>query len=108
MADQYGYDIDIFVRQVDDQFECPICSNICRQPKECRKCGALFCNSCITQWLKRRSDCPRGRCDIKGNQLRSIEGALLKMYNNLEVKCNLDNCGKTMNLVDLDSHIAKC
>lgn len=30
------------------------------------------------------------------------------MYNNLEVKCDLNNCGKVMNLIDLDSHLQKC
>ena len=58
--------------------------------------------------MKKNNECPRGRCDIKGEPLRSIEGALLKMYNNLEVKCNLNNCGKSMNLIDIDSHQIKC
>ena len=74
------------------------------KPKECRKCGALFCSSCVTSWLKKHSDCPRGRCDIKNNPLVDIQGALLKMYNNLEVKCDINNCGKVMNLIDLKPH----
>jgi len=32
----------------------------------------------------------------------------LKMYNNLKVKCPLDNCGAQMSLIELEPHQLKC
>lgn len=54
MADEYGYDKDRFINYHSDNFDCPICSGVAKNPKDCNQCGAVFCSSCIDQWLKKK------------------------------------------------------
>jgi hypothetical protein len=50
MAD-YGYDKDRFPNLAGDMFDCPICTNVVINPKECAGCGDLFCGKCINDWM---------------------------------------------------------
>lgn len=52
MAD-FGYDKDRFPNLNSDMFDCPICTNVVRKPKECLGCGDLFCSKCIDDWTKK-------------------------------------------------------
>lgn len=52
--DQMGYDIDRFKEKPGDIFSCPICTMVVKTPKECQQCGALFCSSCVDQWMMKR------------------------------------------------------
>ncbi len=36
--------------KVEDDFNCCICMNVVREPRECSNCEKLFCNQCIEQW----------------------------------------------------------
>lgn len=41
------------------EFTCSICyDNICVHPSVLTTCGHLFCNECITEWLKTKAVCP--------------------------------------------------
>ena len=45
-----GFDPKIFLKPVNMDFICSICSSVVRQPKECTVCGTLFCSDCLKQW----------------------------------------------------------
>ena len=49
----YGYDKERFPTLAGDMFDCPICTNVVINPKECTGCGDLFCGSCIDDWMRK-------------------------------------------------------
>ena len=50
---EYGLDKDRFPNLSGDMFDCPICTNVVVNPKECTGCGDLFCSRCIDDWMKK-------------------------------------------------------
>ncbi|KAL4430530.1 hypothetical protein ABPG74_005455 [Tetrahymena malaccensis] len=106
MTNEIGYDRDRFV-QVDDQFECLICSTIVRDPKECNGCGHLYCKRCIEDWQQKSKDCPN-RCSMAQHTITPISRALQRMYNNLEIRCKNQKCNKVVKLCDLEKHEQEC
>ena len=51
--DDYGYDSDLFPNLQGEMFNCIICSNVVKKPKECSGCGDLFCGKCIDDWIRK-------------------------------------------------------
>jgi len=51
-----GFDPVIFVKSVNIDFICSICSLVVRKPKECVGCGSLFCEICIKHWLEKNGN----------------------------------------------------
>ena len=49
----FGFDKDRFPNLSGYIFDCPICTNVVRRPKECTGCGDLFCGKCIEDWTKK-------------------------------------------------------
>ena len=93
--DQSGFDTNRFPN-LKEEFVCPICTCVAKDPQECPNCGALFCKKCTDSWLaKKKTECPRSRCNIQANPLRPIKGMLLRLYKDLDIKCvNYDKCKK--------------
>ena len=57
-------DVELGVSDIDkiselsfDKVECPICCNECLLSRK-TKCGHLFCDACLTEWLKTSKKCP--------------------------------------------------
>ena len=48
--EQVGYDYK-FVPVVDDNYECPICTLVLRNPVQ-TECGHRFCGNCIRKWIR--------------------------------------------------------
>lgn len=48
-----GYDKNRFKNVMAEKFECPICLCIVKNPYECEGCGDIYCNQCISDWLKK-------------------------------------------------------
>ncbi|EGR29925.1 spry domain protein [Ichthyophthirius multifiliis] len=102
-----GYDTQLFT-YIDEQFECLICSNIVRDPKECNGCGSLYCKCCIDDWLQKKKECPK-RCDMSLHQIIPVQSkALLRIYNNLDMKCPNNDCEKQIKLSDYAQHEIIC
>ena len=51
-------------------------------------------------------ECPRSRCDIVKNPIKPIGGALLRIYNNLDINCLY--CKVVKKLSDIDDHERLC
>lgn len=45
---QLGYDKSRFPNLQGELFDCVICNQVVKKPKECQGCGNLFCDICIT------------------------------------------------------------
>jgi hypothetical protein len=105
---EFGFDKNRFPKLADESFDCVICSEVVRNPKECTGCGSLFCTPCINSWLSKRKECPN-RCNLNTEHIKPIGKALLRMYNELDVKCvHHDKCDKILKLVDLEQHEKTC
>ena len=50
-------DIDKISEMSFEKVECPICCNECLLSRK-TKCGHLFCDGCLTEWLKTSKKCP--------------------------------------------------
>ena len=50
--------------------------------------------------------CPQ--CHYHSAKFKSIRGALLQIFNDIDVRCKYENCGKLIKLTDLFSHESKC
>lgn len=52
----YGFEPSIFVKPVNLDFICIICSRVVRNPRECIICGGLSCENCLKQWQEKNKD----------------------------------------------------
>ena len=103
-----GYDPERFIGKDYESFECLICSNVAIEPFECSGCGKLYCKQCITSWGQKAnaSKCPN-RC--ASSTIAPIKSkALLRLYNNLDIKCSNAKCGKVVKVIDLAKHESTC
>eukprot|EP01017_Pseudomicrothorax_dubius_P027642 TRINITY_DN3215_c0_g1_i25.p1 TRINITY_DN3215_c0_g1~~TRINITY_DN3215_c0_g1_i25.p1 ORF type:complete len:239 (-),score=35.95 TRINITY_DN3215_c0_g1_i25:556-1272(-) len=106
-AVNFGYDKARFPSFNGDTFDCLICSEVARNPYECSSCGHLFCEFCIQDWFKRQKECPN-RCP-KSATINKITKALLKLYNDLDIKCqNYEDCKTVVKIDALDAHEKQC
>ena len=48
-----GYGTERFVGHVDEEFICPLCSDVLEAPAHAPSCEHLFCRKCILEWLRR-------------------------------------------------------
>lgn len=75
------------------------------------KCGHIFCEACITQWIPNKDSCPNCRFPIK-DSIRSIKTENLSLYrfmSKLEINCVNDECDYKGNLGNLEDHLTnKC
>lgn len=60
----------------------------------------------IFNYFKR--DCPKSRCDITKFPIKNISGALLRIYNNLDVCCKFENCKQFKKMSDIAMHQKNC
>lgn len=61
----HGYDQQIFVSTVEDEFICPVCTEIFKDPVLCN-CGCTFCRSCLVKTYNpsKTGPCPTCRAKI--------------------------------------------
>ena len=55
---------------ISDILKCPICNEITNNPRECETCGTLFCEECIMQWSKIKTNCPSGCLNFKNTKVK--------------------------------------
>lgn len=127
-----GYDPKIFIKTVNMDFMCSICSSrsfltlaVVRKPKECTVCGSLVCESCIKVWTDKNSkigiyrkdqqnynfECPM-RCkkssDLKESIMKPIGKVIKNILYQLEVKCPNESCEQVMTLELYEQHEYIC
>jgi hypothetical protein len=75
---------------IEEIIKCTICHNILNNPFECETCGALFCESCINNYLQLFKTCPNNCPDYK---LSKAKIYTRKILNILILKCiNFPKC----------------
>jgi len=104
---EFGFDKSRFPKLSDESFDCVICSEVVRTPKECTGCGSLFCTPCINSWMAKKKECPN-RCN-PSESIKPIGKALMKMYNDLDIQCaHFEKCKQIVKLCDLEKHEKTC
>ena len=99
---------DRFCDQDLDQFICIICSNVATNPQMCSKCEHIYCNNCITLWLKSNNYCPY-KCDDKNEmKLNKLHASIKNVYLALKVKCSIPGCNEVVCIRDLFKHENFC
>jgi len=121
-----AYDLQLF-KFKDSEFLktlcCCICQNVCLNPMEAnnsfsgewrdcealKPCGHLFCDNCITQWLKIKSQCPLCKQFLTVGQLH-LSLTAKRLIEEMDIRCPHQECKWTGCLgkdgIDLKRHLA--
>ena len=104
-----GYKDELFEEPVDDELKCPICEKVLEAPVQ-GDCEHLFCLDCIQLWLKNSLACPLDRRQLLPSQLQPPPKIILKLLNNLKVRCAYHDygCPVKLKLGDLKQHSKTC
>ena len=102
-----GYSKERFVDLKTEIFDCVICFDVVRDPKECTNCGSVFCSACIDDWIAVKNECPN-RCFAQAGSIKLVEGALFKLYKNLDIHCKYQGCKSVLKLCELEPHEKIC
>ncbi|KAN0039828.1 hypothetical protein ACTA71_007065 [Dictyostelium dimigraforme] len=104
-------------KDIDDSFFCPICLKIMIDARQGCSEGHVFCNSCITSWLKEKKNCPICRLYISPKYL-SKNKYLESNIKRIEVYCpnkkdlnnvdDVDGCSQILEIGDVEYHSQKC
>lgn len=61
----FGESVQVeFVDRPSEDYQCPICFSVVRDPYLTNCCGARFCKRCIVEWKNREGQCPMCREDF--------------------------------------------
>ena len=53
-----GYEDERFETKVDDNLHCVICTEVLKDPVQCRRNEHHFCRNCIIEHLRHSRNCP--------------------------------------------------
>ncbi len=111
---EFGYDKKQVVGPVDDDLLCVICFStlsrltldLIREPMECTKCGAMFCKSCIDEWLRYKKECPN-RCKMTlDTTIKPAPKIVWKLTSKYEIRCVF--CDEKFKVENIDAHEKNC
>merc|ERR1712142_991089 len=72
--------MDNFRELAESQLQCAVCSELFVEATSIN-CGHTFCNNCITEWMKKKANCPVCRTDIKqSTQCKVLDEYVDKVY----------------------------
>ena len=105
-----GYEEERFEHEVDSKLLCPICSNVLKDPVQCRN-EHYFCRSCIKKHLHENSEtCPVCQDHLTEEILTKPPRLLTNMLECLKIRCDHANrgCRELIKLEFLHQHVKSC
>ncbi len=75
-----------YFEALKEQFNCPICLCLLKNPLMCSYCEATFCKKCITNWISKNDTCPM-RCPKDQSNIVNINRTVKKNLDGLKLKC---------------------
>ena len=94
----------------DNEFICPICCCILKEPIECEKCNKSFCKKCVEAIKKNnKKNNKKDLCPFCNNEWKLIENKVFEeiLYSALKFRCK--KCKSCFNSQEkFDIHITKC
>ena len=105
-----GYKDRRFETTVDENLHCAICTEVLKNPVQCRRNEHHFCRNCITEHLKRSRNCPKCEDRLTVETLRKPQRFLASTLSSLKISCENSErgCRKAVELGSLDAHVATC
>ena len=105
-----GYEDRRFQALVDGNLHCVICTEVLRDPVQCRSNEHHFCRNCITEHLKHSQNCPTCKDPLTVETLVRAQRFLANTLSNLKISCeNSERCCRVVvELGLLITHVASC
>jgi len=109
-----GYPLEQLVNEegLPNEFKCPVCLEILKDPKMIKKCEHFFCGECIQQCLASADKaCPICRNRASLESLRRPMREFLALLGRIEMRCKFTEnfgCGKVTTLELLEAHEDGC
>ena len=98
--------LDPCQQNITDDFTCPICQELVKQPQACSKCNKAFCTDCIKFWQEKSDICPF-KCKKEKMSLIEMPDEVIMTYLSLNLKCT-KRCKLFVNILDYSDHLANC
>ena len=105
-----GYEDSRFETQVDESLHCIICTEVLKDPVQCRRNEHHFCRNCITEHLRHSQTCPTCKDPLTADSLARPQRFLANTLSSLKISCENSErgCRKVVELGSLDTHVATC
>ena len=105
-----GYEDSRFETQVDQSLHCVICTEVLKDPVQCRRNEHHFCRNCITEHLRHSQNCPTCKDPLTVETLARPQRFLANTLSSLKISCENSErgCRKVVELGSLDTHVATC
>ena len=99
-----------FENVVDEDYHCPICMNVLKEPVMCQRNEHYFCNQCITKHLENSQTCPTCMDQLTAETLRQPPRIVTSYLLNLKIRCDYlqRGCRDIVRLEDLKTHVESC
>jgi hypothetical protein len=91
---------------ISEHLYCPICQDVFNYPYALM-CGHVFCENCISEWLKHQRNCPECRTHA---DMRNAHKDLTahKFLDSVPVYCSFLGCSWIGRMDALQSHVSEC
>jgi hypothetical protein len=90
-----------------DVFTCSLCCEIPMEPVV-TPCHHVFCRPCIVRALQVKEECPSDRQPLELRELQDINGALRRIWENIPVRCPINQCSWTGTMGNYEAHAGLC
>ena len=105
-----GYEESRFETKVDENLRCVICTEVLKDPVQCRRNEHHFCKNCIIEHLKHSQTCPTCQDPLTVDTLVKPQRFLVNTLSSLKISC--DNaergCRQVVELGLLNTHVVNC
>ena len=105
-----GYEDSRFEKKVDENLHCVICTEVLKDPVQCRRNEHHFCRKCIVEHLKHSPKCPTCQDPLTVKTLAKPQRFLANTLACLKISCDNSSrgCRKVVELGSLATHVASC
>ena len=107
---EQGYEDDRFENVVSQNFHCPICLNVFKDPVMCQRNQHYFCRPCITRHLENSQRCPSCQEELTLETLNKAPRILMDYFSELKIRCDYFSrgCLEFVQLGDHERHVKDC
>ena len=105
-----GYEESRFETKVDENLCCAICTEVLKDPVQCRRNEHHFCKNCIIECLKYSQTCPTCQDPLTVNTLVKPQRFLASILSSLKISCeNAERgCRQVVELGLVNTHVVNC
>ena len=87
---------------------CKLCEDLAWDINLCLYCDTVYCNVCISKWLKRRRNCLECKSEYVGQKLQKTMNDIVNERVLLKCLYYKNGCSQAVKYKDFFSHLNKC